>query len=103
MLTGTVSGLATAPRVRLALRTPRAGGRCRHWHAGSAGLGKRVARCSRHVWMRAKVTRAGASQWRFRVLLRGPLRRGRYVVASRVTNARGRALLAAAPLPLNIR
>ncbi len=103
VLTGTVRGIATAPRVRLALRTTRSRGRCRHWHAGSAGLGRRVARCSRHVWMRAKVTPAGALQWRFRVLLRGPLRRGRYVVASRVTNTRGRALLAAPPLPLTIR
>jgi glucose/arabinose dehydrogenase/PKD repeat protein len=103
VLAGTVTGLATAPRIRLALRTARSGGRCRHWHARGAGLGKRVARCSSHVWLRAAVTPAGASKWRFRVRLRGALRRGRYVVATRVTNARGRVLIAPAAIRLNIR
>jgi glucose/arabinose dehydrogenase len=103
VLRGTVTGLATAPRVKLALRTARAGTRCRHWHARRAGLGKRAARCSSHVWLRAAVTPAGASKWRFRVRLRGALRRGRYVVAARVTNARGRALIAPARFRLRMR
>jgi len=103
-LSGRITGLATAPRVRVALRTARSRGICRHWHAGRrGGLGRRVTRCSSHVWMRATVTPAGASTWRWRVRLRGALKRGRYVVATRVTNKRGRQLVSGAPLRLRVR
>ena len=53
-LRGRVTGLATAPRFRLALRTARSHGRCRHWHARHGRLGSRGTRCSSGVWMRAR-------------------------------------------------
>ena len=111
---------ATAPRAAAAPRPSRppradperAGDRARHRAArarsrcarpartGAAATGTRAragsasatARCSSSVWMRAKVTAAGPSAWRWRLRLHGALRRGRYVVASRVTDqARSRA------------
>ena len=103
ILRGRLTDLATAPRIRLALRTARSDGRCRHWHARQGQLGKRGTRCSSSVWMRAKVTAAGPSAWRWQVRLHGALRRGRYVLASRVRNKRGRDLLVAAPIRVNIR
>ena len=53
--------------------------------------------------MSAKVTAAGPSAWRWQLRLHGALRRGRYVLASRVRNKRGRDLLVAAPIRVNIR
>ena len=90
VLSGRVTGVATAPVVRIALRTAAARGRCRHWNQRRGRLGKAGKHCSRKVWMRASVTAAGSSAWRWRVRLHGPLRRGRYVVASRVTDKRHR-------------
>ena len=102
-LSGRITGLATAPRVSIALRTQRLHGRCRHWHASSGGLGRRVRSCSTHVWMRTQVTAAGANTWRLRLRLGGALKRGRYAVSARVTDRRGRALIARAALALHIR
>ena len=60
--------------------------------AVAAGSASACTRCSTHVWMRAPVTAAGASAWRWRLRLGGELKRGRYVVAARVTEqARPRA------------
>jgi glucose/arabinose dehydrogenase len=103
VLSGRVTGVATAPVVRIALRTASSHGRCRRWNQRRGRLGKAGRHCSRRVWMRASVTAAGSSAWRFQLRLRGPLRRGRYVVASRVTDKRGRPLLVAAPIRRNIR
>jgi PKD repeat protein/glucose/arabinose dehydrogenase len=102
VLSGRITGVATAPVVRIALRTASSHGRCRHWNQLRGRLGKASKHCSRRVWMRAAVT-AGPSGWRWRVRLHGPLRRGRYVVASSVTDKRGRALLVAAPIRRRIR
>jgi hypothetical protein len=102
VLSGRVTGVATAPVVRIALRTASAHGRCRHWNQRGGRLGKAGRHCSRRVWMRASVT-AGASGWRWRLRLHGPLLRGRYVVSSRVTDKRGRALLVAAPIRRTLR
>ena len=102
-LRGRVTGVATGPVVRIALRTARSHARCRHWHQRRGRLGRRSKRCSRRLWMRAAVTPAGSSAWRWRVRLHGRLPRGRYSVASRVTDKRGRALLVAAPMVRNIR
>lgn len=103
-LSGRITGLAAAPHaVRIALRTARSRGACRHWNPRHHGLGHKVARCSSHVWMTAKVTPAGAGNWRWRARLGGKLRRGRYVVSARVTDRRGRTLLGAPALPLRVR
>jgi glucose/arabinose dehydrogenase len=102
VLSGRVTGVATAPVVRIAVRTARTHGRCRHWNQHRGHLGGRK-RCSRSLWMRAAVTAEGSSAWRWRVRLHGRLPRGRYLVASRVTDKRGRALLVAAPILRNIR
>ena len=98
-----MTGVATAPVVRIALRTARSHGRCRHWDQHRGRLRGRSKHCSRKLWMRATVTPAGSSAWRWRVRLHGRLPRGRYSVASRVTDKRGRALLVAAPIVRNIR
>jgi glucose/arabinose dehydrogenase len=103
VLSGRVTGVATAPVVRIALRTARSHGRCRHWDQHRGRLRGRSKRCSRNLWMRARVTPAGSSAWRWRVRLHGRPPRGRYSVASRVTDKRGRALLVAAPIVRNIR
>jgi glucose/arabinose dehydrogenase len=93
-LRGRVSGVAAKPRVLVALRTVLSGGRCRRWSAVHGRLARRSRSCAAgHTWMRAAVTRTGASAWRWRVRLRGTPRAGRYVVSTRATDARGRSLI----------
>ena len=103
-LAGTVSGVAARPRVLVALRTVRSGGRCRRWSAARgrlAGLSRACA--SGHTWMRAAVTKTGASAWRFKARLRGTPRAGRYVVTTRVTDRRGRTVIGAKSAPIRLR
>jgi PKD repeat protein len=102
-LSGRITGLTAEPRVRIALRTARSHGACRHWNARKRGLGRKVKRCSAHVWMTARLSPVGIDGWRWRVRLRGRLGRGRYVVVARVTDRRGRPLLSASPLALRVR
>jgi glucose/arabinose dehydrogenase len=103
-LAGGVTGWATSPRVRVALRTRRGSGRCRHWSTAKGRFGRRIARCAPLLWARAAVTPAGgAESWRWRVKLHGRLPRGRYVVTVRVADRRGRALLAGTPAALRVR
>jgi glucose/arabinose dehydrogenase len=103
-LAGRVSGVAARPRVLVGLRTVRSGGRCRRWsadHGRLAGLSRACA--SGHTWMRATVTKMGASAWRWKVRLRGVPRAGRYVVATRVTDGRGRTLIRSTSASLRLR
>jgi glucose/arabinose dehydrogenase len=91
-LTGAVTGPAARPRVLVALRTVSLRGRCRHWSRDSGRLQSRARHCG-SIWMRAAVTSRGDRSWRWRVALRGTLRRGgRYVITTRVTDAQGRTL-----------
>jgi hypothetical protein len=53
--------------------------------------------------MRAAVTKKGASAWRWKVGLRGTPLPGRYVVTTRVTDARGRTLIASRAAPVRLR
>jgi hypothetical protein len=96
-LSGLITGLSGEPRVRIALRTARSRDGCRHWNARKHSLGRKVKRCSAHVWMTATLSPVGADGWRWRVRLGGRLGRGRYVVAARVTDRRGRPVLSAPP------
>ena len=103
-LTGTVSGVTARPRVLVGLRTVQSGGRCRRWSAARgrlAGLSRACA--SGHTWMRAAVTKTGASAWRFKARLRGTPRAGRYVVTTRVTDRRGRTVIGAKSAPIRLR
>ena len=105
-LSGRVLGAASAPRVLVALRTTRSGGRCRRWNADRGRLGRRISRCAGgHGWMRATVTRrpGAAPDWNFRVRLRGAPRAGRYVVTTRVADNRGRTLLGPSSAALRLR
>jgi hypothetical protein len=86
--------------VRIALRGARSHGRCRRWAHG------RLGRATRHcgpLWMRAAVTATGASAWRWSVRLGGRMRAGRYVVAARVSDRRGRVLLNSPTIRLRVR
>jgi glucose/arabinose dehydrogenase len=103
-LAGEVTGAGARPRVLIALRTVRSGGRCRRWSADRGRLAGLSRGCAAgHTWMRAAVTRTGASAWRWKVGLRGTPRAGRYVVATRVTDGRGRTLIGARSIPLRLR
>ena len=80
------------------------GGRCRRWSADRgrlAGLSRACA--SGHTWIRAAVTKTGVSAWRFKARLRGIPRAGRYVVATRVTDRRGRTVIGAKSAPMRLR
>ncbi|MEO8690394.1 MAG: PKD domain-containing protein, partial [Solirubrobacteraceae bacterium] len=103
-LSGTVSPLAARPRVLVGLRTVLSHGRCRRWSAD----GGRLARLTRHcalplAWMRASVTKTGASAWRWKLRLRGTVHAGRYVVTTRATDGRGRTLIRSQAASLRLR
>jgi glucose/arabinose dehydrogenase len=78
-------------RVEVALRTR--GTRCRSWSPASGGFGKAQSRCDRPRWMRASLTRLGFGDWLWRANLRGPLRRGSYVVSTRAVDAKRRVVV----------
>jgi glucose/arabinose dehydrogenase len=104
VLAGTVSGVGARPRVLVALRTVRAGGLCRRWSADRGRLARLSRACaSSHTWMRAGVTKTGASAWRWKARLRGTPRAGRYVVTTRVTDGRGRTLIRSTSASLRLR
>ena len=93
-LRGSVSGVKAKPRVLVGLRTVRRGGRCRRWSTGAGRLGRPARTCAAgRTWMRAVVTRTGASSWRWKQRLRGTPPAGRYVVTTRATDAHGRRVI----------
>jgi hypothetical protein len=97
-----LSGVAAKPRVLVAL-TARSHGRCRRWSADHGRFG-RLRRCGgAHAWVRATVTAAGRSAWRWRARLGGVAGPGRYSVTTRVTDNRGRTLLGASSTALRLR
>jgi hypothetical protein len=53
--------------------------------------------------MRAAVTSAGASAWRWKARLRGLPRAGRYVVTTRVTDRRGRTAIGSRAAAIRLR
>ena len=99
-LSGRVSGVATAPRVLVALRTAARQGAAATGRRAAAGSAAVPALRDGNVWMRAAVTAAGASALALaRAAARRRCGRGRYVVTTRVTDVR----LATAQLRFNIR
>jgi glucose/arabinose dehydrogenase len=77
-------------RVEVALRT--SGRRCRTWSASRGAFGRTHTGCGRPRWMRTSLTKLGFGDWLWRKNLRGPLRRGSYVVSTRAVDSRGKVV-----------
>lgn len=87
VLRGTARDASGVKRVRLALARRR-GARCRWWSRRRGALARRTRSCRRPVWMTAKLRRVGP-RYRWRLSLRGRLRRGRYVAWMRALDGVG--------------
>jgi hypothetical protein len=90
-LRGRIVGASGRVRIDVALRQPKRATSCRWWRRPLGRLSGTARACNRPVWMRAAVDRSG----RWRVDLRGRLRRGRYVVLMRARTTSKRARVVA--------